>query len=242
MASSKDEIRQPASLGKPDQAQPKTTGNWKYTADSLADKPAVSPVPGPSAPARHTTAMTVKTYTRILKLGISAIIVFASCYFTVKSAYPFLMELARPGTPGGPISKDAPTSVKILQQTRGVIAKNDANVARLNALIDDPLGAGPAPSETRLAIAPLPPQPKPPEPKPAPKFEVRLEPLSGLVLDELHVSGVIGGRRPKITINGMLVSVGGVVDNKRRLRFLGLDEARRLVVFGNGVETISKSY
>ena len=235
---SADEIRQPLSDGNPIQAQPKPAGNWKYSIDSIAGQPAVSLVPAPAAPVRHTTALTVKTYTRMLKLGIAALIVFGGCYFTIKTAYPFLMELTRPSAPGGAISKDASTSVKILQQTRGVVAKNNANVDRLNALIADPLGAG-GPAETPVQIAPLPPQPKPPEPKPVPKFEVRLEPLTGLVLDELHVSGVIGGRRPRITINGMLV---GIVDNNRRLRFVSLDEARRIIVFGNGVQTVEKPY
>ena len=53
---------------------------------------------------------------------------------------------------------------------------------------------------------------------------------------------MIGGRKPRITINGMLVGINGIVDNKRRLRFIALDESRRMIVFGNGVQTIEKPY
>lgn len=156
-------------------------------------------------------------------------------YFGVKSAYPFLKELAQPGSVSTANSKDAPTSVKILQQTRDVVAKSNANVDNLNAIINDPLGtAGP----TAPAPAPLPPPPAAPKVKP----QVRLERLTGLVLDELHVSGVHGGHNPRIMIDGMLVGIGSMVDAKRRLRFVSLDETRRVIVLSNGEESVEKHY
>jgi hypothetical protein len=171
--------------------------------------------------------------------------VLAGTYFGVKSAYPFLQELATPGSVNVADSKDVPASVKILQQTRAVVAKNNANVDHLHAIIEEPLAgtlreplaaAGP----NALVLPSLPPQPALPPPKPKP--QIRLERLTGLIIDELHISGVIGGKKPRIMVDGVMVGIGGVVDAKRRLRFVSIDESRRVIVFGNGQETIEKSY
>lgn len=207
------------------------------TTPTSAVTPPVASAPDLSPPsARPSPSMSGPTFVRLFKLGISATILLAITYFAVKNAYPFLKELSQPGSVNTANFKDAPTSVKILQQTRDVVAKNNANVDNLNAIINDPLGASvgsvPAP-------APLPPPPAAPKSRPS---QVRLEPLSGLVLDELHVSGVLGGRNPRIMIDGLLVGIGGMVDSKRRLRFVSLDETRRVIVLGNGSETVEKSY
>lgn len=206
------------------------------TPPATATTPPVAPAPDLSPPsARPSPSMSGPTFVRLFKLGITAAILLAGTYFAVKNAYPFLKELSQPGSVTTANAKDAPTSVKILQQTREVVAKNNANVDHLNAIINDPLGAsvGSVPPP-----APLPAPPAVPKVKP----QVRLEPLSGLVLDELHVSGVLGGRNPRIMIDGLLVGLGGMVDSKRRLRFVSLDEVRRVIVFSNGVQTVEKSY
>jgi hypothetical protein len=182
--------------------------------------------------------MSVPAFARFFKLSITAAILLTGAYFAVKSAYPFVMELARPGSTAH--SKDAPASVKILQQTRGVVAKNNANVDNLNALIEESVGGDYAASNT-LAMPALPPPPSQPKPKPQ-QPQVRLERLTGIVLDELHVSSVLGGRNPQITINGLIVGLGDIADAKRRLRFVSLDETRRIIVLGNGEETIDKPY
>ncbi|MBC8039446.1 MAG: hypothetical protein H7Y06_02795 [Opitutaceae bacterium] len=175
---------------------------------------------------------------RFFKVCIAAVIVMASCYFGVKSAYPFLKELSHPGSTA--TSKDSPASVKLLQQTRGVVAKNNANVDNLNALIEESVGGNYAASNT-LAMPALPTPPPQAKPKPS-QPQVRLERLAGVILDDLHVSSVLGGRNPQITINGLIVSLGDVADAKRRLRFESLDEKRRVIVLGNGQETIEKPY
>ena len=202
------------------------------TAPPFVAPPVVPVVAGSSPP------LSASTFTRFFKVCIAAAIVLAGCYFGTKSAYPFLKELAHPGstTP----SKDAPASVQLLRQTRGVVAKNNANVDNLNALIEESAGGNYAASNT-LAMPTLP--PPPPQPKPIPlQPQVRLERLTGIVLDELHVSSVLGGRNPQITINGLIIGLGDIADNKRRLRFVSLDETRRVIVLGNGQDTIEKPY
>lgn len=204
------------------------------TAPQPATPPPVSPAPvPPPASTGSSPPMSGPTLVRFFKLGISATILLAGSYFAVKSAYPFLKELSQPGSVKTANPKDAPTSVKILQQTRDVVAKSNANVDHLNAIINNPLG-------TAITNTPasLPPPPAAPKVKP----QVRLERLTGLVLDELHVSGVHGGRNPRIMIDGLLVGIGSVVDAKRRLRFVSLDEARRVIVLSNGVESVEKHY
>jgi hypothetical protein len=196
--------------------------------------PAVVPAP---APARPSQPLSVPTFVRFFKVCIAAVVVLACAYFSVKSAYPFLMELARPGSMKAVPSKDVPTSVKILQQTRDVVAKSNANVDHLNAIIGEPLGAA---LPDAPPLAPLPPPPALPAPKPKP--QVRLERLTGRVLDELHISGVLGGKNPRIMVDGVMIYIGGTVDMKRRLRFIAIDETRRVIVLGNGFETIEKAY
>lgn len=204
----------------------------RATPPPFVSSPVVPVVAGSSPP------LPASALTRFFKVCIAATIVLAGCYFGTKSAYPFLKELAHPGsiTP----SRDAPASVQLLQQTRGVVAKNNANVDNLNALIEESVGGNYAASNT-LAMPTLP--PPPPQPKPIPpQPQVRLERLTGIVLDELHVSSVLGGRNPQITINGLIIGLGDIADAKRRLRFVSLDETRRVIVLGNGQDTIEKPY
>jgi hypothetical protein len=186
---------------------------------------------------RRSSSVSAPTFVRFAKVCISLTILLAGCYFTVKTAYPLLRELAKPGSVAA--SPDAPAGVKILQQTRSVVAKNNANVDNLNHLINDTLGEGYA----AAATTPIPPLPAPPpQLKSKPPVQVRLEKLSHVVIDELHVSSVLGGATPHITIDGLIVGIGGIVDHKRRLRFVSLDEAKRVIVLGNGQETIEKPY
>lgn len=208
-------------------------------AHRVTPPPFVAPPVAPVVAAASSPPMSSASLTRFLKVCIAAAIMMVGCYFGTKSAYPFLKELAQPG--GTTSSKDSPASVQLLKQTRGVVAKNNANVDHLNALIEESVGGNYAASNTPLAIPAL------PEPPPRPKVksaqpQIRLERLAGVILDELHVSSVLGGRDPQITINGLIVSLGDVVDAKRRLRFESLNETRRVIILGNGEEKIEKPY
>lgn len=201
------------------------------------------PPPPPDGARASSPPMSVPTFTRLFKVGTAAVILLVASFFTVRTAYPFLKELIRPGSVVKGSSKDAPTSARMLQHTRGVVAKSNANVEHLDAIIATEGGAGPGSAIPSLALGidPLPSQPALPPPA-QPKPQVRLDRLSGIVLDDYHVSGVRGGDRPRIMVNGIHVTVGGFVDGPRRLQFMSLDEERRVVVFGDGDETVEKSY
>lgn len=212
-----------------------------------ATAPAITPaapssggIPVPTSPPFcNSQPLSVNAFTRLLKLGISATILFFACYFTIKSAYPFLMELSKPGSTKA-TGKDAPIGVQVLRQTRGVVDKNNANVARLNALIDAELGGGP-----ELAPLPtLPPPPAQPKPimvaKPAPTTSIR---AIHNAIDELHIHGVVGGKEPRVVVNGLLVGIGSVVDAKLGLKFIDLDESRRVILLSNeNGQTFRKKY
>jgi hypothetical protein len=199
------------------------------------------PVVAPALPAIRASSppMSASAFTRFLKISISAAILLAGCYFGIKSAYPFLKELAQPGSTATAKPSDTPTSVKVLQQTRAIVAKNNANVDNLNGLINDEVGSGKAALKT--SSLPALPEP-PPQPKAKPQPQVRLEKLSNVIIDELQVSSVLGGKTPCITIDGLIVGIGGIVDSKRRLRFLSLDETKRVIILGNGQQIIEKPY
>ena len=184
--------------------------------------------------------MSARTLVRFFKLCITACILLAGAYFTVKTAYPFLNELAEPGSGGDIRSKDTATSVKLLQQTRNVVAKNNAHAASVNSIIDENL-----PQYAAVNAPPIPALPAPPPPPlapPKPKIQVRLERIPGLVIDQLHITSVLGGKDPRIMVDGLLLSVGDIVDAKRRLRFISIDQTQRIVVFGNETQTFEKSY
>lgn len=225
---------------------------------TISPTPATPSIAGPTPTASRVPVaesrgssppMSVPTFVRFFKLCITAAILLGGSYFAVKNAYPFLKELAEPGSTGAANSKDAPTSVKILQQTREVVAKNNANVDHLHRILDDPNGTLPEPplrplaSSRELTGSLLPPLPPPPElPAARPKPQIRLERLAGVVLDDLHISGVRGGEEPRIMVDGVQVRLGGIVDTTRRLRFMSIDESRRVIVLGDEHETIEKSY
>jgi hypothetical protein len=162
----------------------------------------------------------------LAKICISATILLGGAYVTINNIMPVVKEMRNPTPANAPIKKDAPATVQMLQKTRQVVAKNDANVGYLNTLINEAEG------KTPPEIPPLPPKPKPVYDKP------RMEPLTDLhalqaSINELHISGVVGGPSPRIIMGGMLIKPGGVLDSKRGLIFVRVDEANRLILFAN---------
>lgn len=195
-------------------------------------------IPLPTGPVRDTRPMSTAAFVRLIKLCISATIVLGGSYFTIKQAYPVLLELVRPGSNQAQ-GKDAPVGVKIIQQTRGVVALNNANVDRLNAIIND---------EFKVDKVDLPKLPERPviaeKPKPAPEPVVRLD-LKALKnsIDGLHVYGVVNGKEPRIIVDGLMVGLGNVVSPTLKLRFVGIDEARHVVLLADDNDRIyRKSY
>lgn len=127
------------------------------------------PVAGAEAPVYSgsnpgSSAGVIRAITLMVKFGITAAIVGGIGYFTFTSIIPVLKEMSNPTPVSAGVDKEAPVFVQAIQQTRQVVAKNDANVAHLDAIIADPMGTGvtapPAPSG-QLA-APAGPEPLPP--------------------------------------------------------------------------------
>ena len=196
----------------------------------------------PAAPEltrRPSQSMSVNAVTRFIKLSISVGIVLGILYFGAKNVIPFIQELSHPGNTAPP-SKNDSVGVKVLKQTRGVIAKNDANVANLDAIIafDDP-------NYKPIPLPELPQQPEKPKAavKPvAPKPVVDFKRLNRSI-DDLQISSVIGGKKPRIVVGGLLVHLGEVVDPRLGLKFVALDESKRLILLANDADVIfPKSY
>ncbi len=103
------------------------------------------------------SAGVIRAITLMVKFGIAAAVVGGIGYFTFTSVVPVLKEMSNPTPVGAGVDKEAPVFVQAIQQTRQVVAKNDANVARLDAILADPTGSGvtepPAPSGQLAAPA-----------------------------------------------------------------------------------------
>lgn len=248
----------PLPVASPTPSRPASSGATAIASERSIPVTSTAPFAPPPPVYQPTSAgssapMSVPTFARFFKVCISAVILMVAGYFTVKSAYPFLKELAEPGSISAGDPNAAPVTVKMLQQARAVVAKNNANVDHLNNVIGEPsMGdeAGRSLRPLAATVGPVgpnaadfPPLPPPPVvPPPRPKPQIRLEPLAGVVLEDLHVTGVIGGADPRIIIDGVLLNVGDMVDHGRRLRFESIDESRRIIVLGNGQSTIEKRY
>lgn len=216
----------------PAESAGQTTGE---SADPETPAPAAPVYGGLSAPSNppfcNSQPISTPTFVRFFKICISLTILLFGAYFTIRNVYPVLRELAKPGSTNAAKGADAPLGVKVLQQTRSVVAKNDANVANLNAIIN-----GEFPQDN----VPLPTLPAPPvAPKPAAKPEARLN-LDAMTnaIDALKINGVVGGKKPRIIVDGVLLGIGSVVDHSLGLKFVGLDESKHVIYLANNQETI----
>ncbi|HEY9249152.1 MAG TPA: hypothetical protein VIO38_08475, partial [Rariglobus sp.] len=95
---------------------------------------AAAPVPrlpelDPGANRRHGSPSIARPLPFILKLSVSAAIIIGITYATIHTIVPAVKELAHPANPAARPDKNAPAFVQAIQQTRHVVAKNDANVA-----------------------------------------------------------------------------------------------------------------
>lgn len=141
---------------------------------------------------------------------------------TIKFAYPVLRELVHPSGATALHDPNASTGVKVLQQTRQVVAKNNANVEYLNSLIGE------------VESQPIPDLPASPEPikpvvKHEPMIQINFKALSASI-DQLQINGVIGGQDPRIMVNGMIVTPGGIIDPKLGVKFVGVNEENHVIL------------
>ncbi len=169
--------------------------------------------------------------TRLLKLCIGAVVLLASAYLFTKQALPVLIELAKPGAVKVE-AKDAAVGVQMIRQTRDVVAKHDAHVDQVNAIVDGL--AGPDPVKPAAPAEPVPAAPPPPK---EPEVKINLK-AANRFLSELPVNGVMGGASPRIVVNGLLINVNDVVDWRLGLVFAGVDETTRMLLFRHKDGTI----
>ena len=241
---------------------------------AVASPPACASIPAvasPLAPTDETvprqkfsaSAAITRSLVLVLKLSVSGAIVMVGTYFTLNTVVPVIKELRHPSAPDAVHAKNAPAFVKAIQETRLVVAKNDANVAYLNAVIGtDPKGsANPFAKPEPVAPAPLPVAVKAPAPVAAPKpvkvttyapsdpvivvvrsssapiADTKLRPYNNAIAD-LKIDGVMGGSSPRIMIDGLLIRTGEIASPRLKLRFTGVDAVKHLIFFQNEDQVI----
>lgn len=134
---------------------------------------AVEPAPVYRGSDPGSSAGVIRAITLMVKFGITAAIIGGIGYFTMTSVVPVLKEMSNPTPASAGVDKDAPVFVQAIQQTRQVVAKNDANVARLDALIAENEGTAVTqpPAPTAQLAAPAAPG------APAPGFDPNQQPI-----------------------------------------------------------------
>jgi len=171
----------------------------------------------------------------LIRWAMVAVVLLVVAYASIRFLVPFLQEIRNP-TKGlaAPVA-GAPTAVRVLQQTRGVVDKNDAKVAYLNEVIAS--GAG-APDAAPLSVAPS-----------APPIAVRPKGMVEVGSDEymipyqeavarMNLGGVFEGTPPVVHLNGRIVKYAEIIDRDLGLRFVGVDTENKAVLFSNGDNVI----
>lgn len=177
----------------------------------------------------------------VLKWGGYVGIALAGCFAAGKYVvFPLISEL-QASKQGGDVvvDKNASAPEQVLQQTRQVVAKNNAKVDRLKAIVEDQ----PAVKQAK-AVATAKAE-KTPEVKAAPPavvvatlLEQQLEALAGYqITGARHAFG----EEARILLDGRMVKFGEIIDPKLGLRFMGLDVTQEFALFTTGSnEVLSK--
>ena len=173
----------------------------------------------------------------LLKWGSILALMLGGGYLAMKTLVPLMKELSNPKPPSTVIDKNAPTLVKVLQQTRQVTARSDANVAYLNQIV----AGGDAPHlvvKPPVVVAPPPP---PPSPVVAPLAKDDLSPFHTAIA-QFKIDGAVGGASPRAFIDGRLVKYGEIVNRNLGLRFVGVDMEEHIVLFTNAENVVFKKH
>jgi hypothetical protein len=214
------------------------------SAEPLPPSPSVAPF-SPAATAAPSDATEPEVPTALLKtsstpallragatmfkLGFAVAVVVGLGFVAVKYGMPLLREMNKP--PGAPVvvDKEASTAVKVIQQTRAVVAKNDARVAQLDEVIANDAKV---PDVAAKVAAPAPePAPKAAPPKTAPKG-----PAPSAIdqfLAQMVVGGVLEGAEPRALLNGRIVKLDEIVERPLGLRFIGIDSRQNELWFSD---------
>lgn len=171
----------------------------------------------------------------ILKWSFLGGVLLAGGFYLMRGIlFPVVKEMRRDKNAPVVVDKEASTLVQSVQQTRQVIAKNDAKVEYLEQIMDGekekPVAAVPAPAP----VAP---------PTPAPVAQVVVPKERNLArcqeaVAQYEVSGVREGPPPRLFHGGVIVKFGDIVDYQLGLRFIGVDADERVVLFANGENDI----
>ena len=171
----------------------------------------------------------------LLKWGVLAAVLLAIGFIAMRFLVPFLNELRQPGKTNAIADKNAPTAVRVIQQTRAVVAKNDAKVTYLNEIVSA--------AEQKPVVTP--PPVLPPEARPAAPVVVGsdayLAPYQEAVA-RFTLGGVFDGSPPVVYLNGRIVKYAEIIDRNLGLRFIGVDVENKAVLFTNADNVTFRKY
>lgn len=177
----------------------------------------------------------IKSSALVLKWALIAAVLLSVAFLAIRFLVPFLNELRNPKPPSAPIDKEASVAVKVLQQTRQVVAKSDAKVSYLNEVIDT--------GDVKVAekkVAP-PPRAEPPRVATGPVVAPDLSAYRDAVA-AMKVDSVVLGSPSRAFIDGRFVKQGDIVHWGLGLRFTGVDPDEHAIWFTNADNVVFKKH
>jgi hypothetical protein len=179
----------------------------------------------------------IKSSALVLKWSLFAAVLLGVAFLAIRFLVPFLNELRNPKPPAAPIDKEASVAVKVLQQTRQVVAKSDAKVNYLNEVID----TGDGKSAEKKNVPPPPPRVEPPRFVPGPAAAPDLSAFRDAVA-AMKVDSVVLGSPSRAFIDGRFVKQGDIVHRGLGLRFTGVDPDEHAIWFTNADNVVFKKH
>jgi hypothetical protein len=168
----------------------------------------------------------------VLKWGLIIAVLLGVGFAALRFLVPLVQEMSNPTQPGTAPRQDAPTAVRMLQETRAVVAKNNANVAHVNDVVAVALGEPAAkeavPAESAPKAAPAK-RPAVAAPGAGPK---ELAPYEDAI-SRLKVGGVTELPEVRVYLDGRIVKFGEIVDRDLAIRFMGVDTTDKMLLFTN---------
>jgi hypothetical protein len=173
----------------------------------------------------------IRSSSVVLKWSLIAAILLGVAFLGVRFLIPFLNEWKKPKSAVVVVDKEASTAVRILQQTRQVVAKNDAKVAYLNEVV--------ATDERKPDVSKPPPAPTAPAVPRGSAAQPNLAPYED-ALARLKIESVVTGTVTRAMIDGRLVRQGDIIDRSLGLRFSGVDADEHALLFTNAENMVFK--
>lgn len=195
--------------------------------------------PASEAILKHSASPAViKSTALVLKWGLIAAVLLGIAFLLMRFLVPFLNELRNPKPPTAPIEKDASVAVKVIQQTRQVVAKSDAKVSYLNEVI----GVADGNAAEKKVVPPAPPaRPEPPSITARSSGPPDLTSFRDAVA-AMKVDSVVLGSPSRAFIDGRFVKQGDIVHRGLGLRFTGVDPDEHVLLFTNADNVVFKKH